>query len=572
MRVVPAAGCLLIGLAAAGCSSQPAAAWHGLSVPAIAMLPPGASSSDAARAKEDPRLSDALKSPDAAVRADGVKAWAEGRGEISSAVLAQLARDPDLRVRMATIQAVARRRPAGCEPLLIAAVGDRDVQVRLAAIAALGELGGAQSQAVLRQSLADRGEMIRKAAVSALAASGGEDSVIRAKDDPSWRVRLEVARALALYRDRQAAAAAVQLSSDPSPAVQQQVLASVGQWPLRQSGAILLEALGKETYQTRRAAAQQLAALWAPAAEFPVDGNPQQRAEALARLQERFRREIGLVDPGVLAEAGQQADAGRDARVSTEAVAEVERLASDDVRVRRRAAERLAELARDRGPGRPATLRLAEAMAREADPLVWRSVLTAVESDGSEPAIRLAYMAIGHPAAEVRRRACEHLAAHPSPRHAEVLLPALEDANPAVAIAAARALGATGRLEGTEPLKRLLGSGNETLRVEAATSLAQLKDPSGAAALERLAYSRDPSVRRQVAIAMGRAPDPTFAPTLVRLLDDQYAIRLAALESLPNVIGHGEPGLESPPPASVADQVEFWKKTARQRGLLGGRP
>jgi HEAT repeat protein len=360
--------------------------------------------------------------------------------------------------------------------------------------------------------------------------------------------------------------------SDPSPAVQQQVVASVGQWPLRQSGAILLEALGKEAYQTRRAAAQELSALWSPAAEFPVDANPQERAQALTRLQERFQREIGFVDPDLLAGARQQTDAGRDAQVSAEALAEVERLPSDDVRVRRRAAERLAELARDRGLGRPATLRLAEAMAREADPLVWRSAFIAVQSDGSEPAIRLAYMAIGHPAAEVRRRACEHLAAHPNPRHAEVLLPALEDANPAVAIAAVRALGEAGRLEDTAPLKRLLGAASETLRVEAATSLAQLKDPSGAAALERLALSRDPSIRRQVAIAMGRVADPVFAPTLVRLLDDQYAIRLAALESLPNVIGHGEPGLESPPPASVADQVEFWKKTARQRGLLGGRP
>ncbi len=62
--------------------------------------------------------------------------------------------------------------------------------------------------------------------------------------------------------------------------------------------------------------------------------------------------------------------------------------------------------------------------------MVWQNVLTAVAAEGSEPAIRLAYTAIGHPAAEVRRRACEHLAAHPSPAHAEVLLPALQDANP----------------------------------------------------------------------------------------------------------------------------------------------
>jgi HEAT repeat protein len=494
-----------------------------------------------------------------------VTTWAEGRGEIPSTAIAQLARDPDPRVRIATIQAVARRRPAGCEQLLSRAVSDGDLQVRIAAIAAWGELGGDQAQAVLRQLLTDRGEMVRKAAVSALAASGAEDLVISAKGDPSWRVRLEVAKALAQYSDPQGIAAAGQLLTDPSPAVQQQVVASVGQWPLRQSGPILLETLGKESYQTRRAAAEQLAARWAPATEYPVEGDPRQRAEALARLEGRFRREIGFADPDLLAGAGNPSRRQSDEQVRTEALAEVERLASDDIRVRRRAAERLADLARDRGLERPVMLRLAEAMTREADPLVWRSVLVAVESDGSEPAIRLAYMAIGQSAAEVRRRACEHLAAYPSPSHAKVLLPALEDANPAVAIAAVRAIGAGGGLEDTGPLERLLGSAHQTVRVEAATSLAQLKDPSGAAALERLAYSGDPSIRRQVAMAMGRVGDPTFAPTLVRLLDDQYAIRLAALESLRKVMGGSGAVLESPPSQGTAEQVEFWKRTVRQR-------
>jgi HEAT repeat protein len=343
----------------------------------------------------------------------------------------------------------------------------------------------------------------------------------------------------------------------------------VGHWPLRQSGPILLEALASETYQTRRAAAEGLARLWPPAADFAVDAAPQQRAEALARLHERYGREVGFADPEVLAGAQRVSNAGGDEKVWLEALAEVERLASDDVRARRRAAERLAELARQRTLGRPVALRLAEAMTREADPLVWRSVLMAVASDGSEPADRLAYLAIGHPASEVRRRACEHLAAHPSPSHAKVLLPALEDANPAVAIAAVRALGASGGLEDTGPFRRLLGSPNEAMRVEAATSLAQLGDPSGAAALERLAHSRDPSIRRQAAMAMGRVGDPVFAATLVGLLEDQYAIRLAALESLPKVMGQPGSGLESPPPGGTAEQVEFWRRAILQRGATG---
>jgi HEAT repeat protein len=144
-------------------------------------------------------------------------------------------------------------------------------------------------------------------------------------------------------------------------------------------------------------------------------------------------------------------------------------------------------------------------------------------------------------------------------------MPALQDANAAVVMAAARALGAMGRLENPEPLRQLLASANEAVRVEAATALAQLDDPSGPAALERLAYSRDPRIRRQVATAMGQVANPMFAATLVRLLDDQYAIRLAALESLPKVAGPRSGDADDHPSGNVAEQVKFWKERAADR-------
>jgi len=628
---------MLIGLGIGGCS-QPLFPGHELSTSALAMFAPGPSSSGQQERIGNARLLEAFRSPEARVRVDALGAWAKGQGEEFPSPVRDLVRDPDAGVRAAAIQAIARRRPPGAERLLTVAVEDQALQVRMAAIAALGEVGGPKARAVLERSLTDRGELVRKAAVSALARLGAEELVLRAKEDPSWRVRLEVAKALGQYRDRSGADAAGRLLSDPSPEVQLQVLSSIGDWPLRQSGPILLEALGKDAYQTRRTATRQLSALWSPAAEFPVDGRLEQRKEALKGLHERFQREVGFVDPNVLAAPGRQSGAGRGVTVRPEDLAEVERLVeqlsdggapsathddalkrleqlgprlvgaleqlasqrqralpeaiyrdllarrdpafaalerlqSEDVPARRQAAERLVELSRERPLGRLATMRLAEVVVRELDPLVWRSVLVAVGPDGSEPTIRLAYTAIGHRAAEVRRRACEHLAAHPSPSHAEVLLRALEDANPAVAGTAARALGALGRLEDTEPLKRLLGSANETLRVEAATALAQVGDPSGPAGLERLAYSRDPAIRRQVAIAMGKVGDPTFAPTLVRLLDDQYAIRLAALESLPNVAGYGPERSEIPSSSNLAEQIGFWKRAVRGRGpsAAGGR-
>ncbi len=561
---------LLLGLGSAGCSGQPWGRWDEMGPSTLAGFPPTQVPAEAPDPPDDRRILKGLTSPDADARVEALRAWAETRAATLPPAVAESLRDPDPRVRTAALRAVARRRPAGVERFLAAALEDHDLPVRLAAIAALGQVGGAEAQAKLERLAADRGELVRAAVVSGLAAMDARQPVLHAKGDASWRVRLEVARALARYCDRDGEAAARDLLSDPSPAVQLQVLASVGNWPLERSGPLLLEGMSKAAYKTRQTAARQLAALWPPAAGFPVDGAPHEREKTLRQLEVRYREQFRAASAAAAEAEARTADPSGHS-MPPELAAELQRLKSEDVTVRRRAADRLAQQARERPLGRAATTELASVAVRESDSLVWRGILATVSGDGSEPAARLAYAAIGHPSAEVRRAACEHLAAHPSPKHAQVLLPALEDPNVGVAGAAARALGAGGRLDDTEPLKRLLGSRNELVRVEAAAALARLGDPSGPAALERLAYSTDPAVRRHVALAMGQAADPTFVPTLVRLLDDQYAVRLAALESLPKVAGHEAAESRETAPRSVADQVVFWKTLLRTRQTVAGR-
>jgi HEAT repeat protein len=251
----------------------------------------------------------------------------------------------------------------------------------------------------------------------------------------------------------------------------------------------------------------------------------------------------------------------------------MDRLTSEDVAMRRRAAAELAARVPRAPLGRLATERLASLVTAEQDVLVWRSALDAVADDGTEPATRLAIAGISHPSAEVRRRACEHLAAHPDPAHARLLLPALADSSDNVAEAAVKAIGAGGRLEDTRPLEQLLGHNNQALRFQAAVVLTRLGHPSGPAALQRLAYSGDPIVRREVAIAMGELGDPVFSATLIRMLDDGHGIRRAALESLPKVVGRNvaEAAVGSSP--SITEQVDQWKRWfERQRQTIGNRP
>ena len=563
---------------------------------------------------DDRRFVDALVSPSADVQLEALRAWTDGRQAELPVEAADLRTNGNHRVRAAAIRALAARRHPQAHEFLLAGLRDHELRVQTAAVAGLGMLGGDRSQNALEELLQHRSERIRSEAVAALARLNAGQVVLEAAGDDSWRVRLRVARALAAWPDRKTAAVAEQLLDDPSVEVQREVVASLARWPLDRAGPLLLRAMGKAALLTRKSAAEQLADRWPPAAEFPVEGPPDRRAKVLEKLQQGFGQQVGFVDRAALAEAavgpGEQVTPAQLARVEqlvrqqdTAALAEfgpglvealeqlvfdrkqllpeavyrdvlprygpvfaaLDRLNASATDQRRRAAAALVELAEGRPLGRLATARLAQLAAGEEDQLVWQSVLTAVAGDPSEPAMRLATAAIGHPSPEVRRRACQHLAAHPHPSHARVLLPALEDRNLSVVCAAVGALGAAGRMEDTEPLRRLLLKTNEPLRLETAAALTRLRDPAGPPALERLAHSAEPKVRRRVAMVMGELPDPSFVPTLVRLLDDRASVRRAALENLPKVVGHDASKQDQPPPANTTEQVRRWKRWFQQQ-------
>lgn len=549
----------------------------------------------------------AFRDPSAQVRLEALQGWRDRQGDELPIEAVDLRSDPDPRVRAAALALLATSGHPQAQEYLTAGLNDHELSVRLSAVAALGEMPTDAARAMLQTLLAHPSELVRAEAVVALASRGQERLVLDAAKDESWRVRLAVAKQLQRFPTRSAAAVAMEMLEDSSAPVQQQAIASIGDWPLDRSGPILLEAMAQVVYSTRKSAAEQLADRWPPAGEFPVDGPPERRQEILDRLRQEFRGQIGFVDEAALAGATaaagpapetvarvehllrQQAAADlralgpsavdalehlsldRQQRLPetvyrevlsplSPAFAAMEDLRSDNAAARRRAAGRLAELASKQPLRRLALARLAELAVAETDPLVWQSVLAAVAADGTEPAIRLAAAAIGHPAPEVRRRACEHLAAHPDPGHAALLLPALNDPHDTVAATAAKALGCMGRMDDTGPLRQLLASANEMVCLEAALALTRLGDDAGEAALERLSYSGDEAVRRRVAAAMGEVPRPAFVPALIRLLDDRQSIRVTALASLPKVAGRDVAGPAGQPAPRMTEQIERWKR------------
>ncbi len=613
-----------IGLVAfAGCPWQSRAIKSVASLPGGELALPESDrreSSPVVRSDDPDVLLAALRSPSPTAKLDALgKCDALPTGELP-AEIRELRNDPDARVRAAVLPIVARSGDAEAGEYLAAALSDSEIRVRLAAVRALGELRTDAAQAPLRAVLNDPSELMRAAAVESLAAHDCKEAVLAAANDSSWRVRLAVAKAIHRYPERASAGVVATLLGDASAPVQQQAVASLADWPLAQAGPLLLEAMGGLAYVTRKAASEQLAGRWEPAGRFPVDGPSQRRNGVLEQLRQEFREDFGFADAAALAgpvettkkaaprslqrvvqlveqlERGDSSPEVRSAAIADlqalggEAIvalehlvveqhralpevvyrevlpavspvfAELGHMSSDDAGIRRRAAGHLAEQAGKQPPSRLAVARLAEISLKETDALVWQSLLTVIAEDGSEPAIRLAALAIGHPAPEVRRRACEHLAVHPAAGNAALLVPALKDPSDTVAAAAARALGRLDRLDDAEPLRQLLASPNEMARLNAAIALARHGEEAGRAALERLSYSGDELVRRRVATAMGDVPHRSFLPSLIRLLDDRQSIRIAALASLPKVVGHHVTGPAGTPSSGVLEQIEMWKR------------
>jgi HEAT repeat protein len=572
-------------------------------------------------AADDERFLSALKSPRAEVRAEALKAWATSKSGKLPLEAADLRTDGDARVRAAALDAfVAQKHPQTLD-YLQRGLNDTDFTVRRAAIAGLGRLGGEEALSILKEQYQARSDGVRAETVKAFAAMRAEQQILEAVGDKSWRVRLESARALAVFPSAAGAASAEKLLDDPSAEVQLAAVFALQRWPRARSGPIMLAAMGKSVLAARKAAAAQLAQWWPPAAEFPADGPAERRAEILHGLELQYGSRFGILRASGL-EAISSPRRERRA-VSPQAIADVEsmlacddvralsnygtgligvleelrferkrtlpepvyrevlprfnpvyalldRLASRDLSERRGAAEELQSLAAKQSSARPAfdrlaLDRLAQLMATESDDLVWLSVLRAVADENGEEAATLACAALGHPASEVRRGACLHLAAHPDRRHAPLLLPALDDSQPLVVCAALEALGAGG-MDDPTPIKRLLNSPSDEIQLAAATALVQLRDAAGKPALERSAYSNDPLIRARAVRAMGKYPDPEFLPILIRLLSDKADVSRSALTSLPQVAGEDVSQPSGQPPASNAERISRWKRWFEREG------
>jgi HEAT repeat protein len=559
--------------------------------------------------------------------------------------------DPSTEVRLAVLDAVVMNHDPRAVNILEGALRDHRHNVRLAAISRLGQLSEPAARERLLELLDSGSDADQAAAIAALAEFGDLQAVLSGGEHPKWRQRAAAAEALAQFPGTASAELARQMMKDRSPIVQQSAVRAVAQWPLEWAGDVLLHAMAESTsYATRKAAADQLAERWPPAAIYAIDAPDERRGEVIAGLvsdwtQQFPRTETSRQDQAShgesltqsapnpvpvpearLEEVREQIAALGEPTLGSEEVRlrltalhamgenllpALRQLARDgqgplpetvyqqllplhgetfvvfqpwstgDVRQRRLAASQLRAVTEKQPLGRMEYERLYQLLIREQDELVWRQVLDVLDQSDRDEAIQIVYAGLSHPAPEVRRRACEHLQGHPSPRHGELLVRTLEDPSPGVVRAAVRALAECGPIPRSEPIEALLTDRDGTLRLEAARTLTQLGFPQGKAALQRLIYDSDRNVRRQAAIVMGQTGDAMFVPSLMNLLDGQLDEQRVAVQALKEIVGAAEtagraeagPGAAGPVvlPANYSaprlaeaktlnDEVQAWKR------------
>jgi len=582
-------------------------------------------------AAADTRFLESLRAPGVDARKEALAAWGRSAATNLPPDVVDLRADPNPEIRAAAISMLLAKRHPQALDFAKNALQDFDTNVRCASAAGLGRYGGDDAIAQLDRVMLQEGEVLREAAVEGLHAAGALDKVWAAANDKAWRVRRAVAQCIAHHPEPRTAALAYQFLADDSGEVRKTIVASLDAWPLPTAGPVLLAALKEPTFETRRLAGEQLTRRWPPAAEFTVDLPLERRNAVVAALESRWSTEFGAFDPAMFAAAAaaanlstaytltpQRLDAlqqivdacareqasdrvalhlgalgafGPDVVDALERLllergvvppepvyrqflvskappyAALDQLTAADVNDRRRGADRLAELARE-APLRPlVTSRIAQLGTAEADGLVWRGLSEAMASDRTEASMSLALAGLSHPSPEVRRMACELLAARPEPRHAQTLLVAAADPHVGVATAAVKALAHPGLLPDPSVVENLLTSRDSNLRFEAARTLHANGFAAGAAAWERLAHDVDPELRRRAASAMGESGDRQFLPTLIALLNDPaLGVRKTAVDGLAALIGNDVSVAPGEPLPALSERIARWQAWyARQR-------
>ena len=243
---------------------------------------------------------------------------------------------------------------------------------------------------------------------------------------------------------------------------------------------------------------------------------------------------------------------------------EIEKLKSDDLTAKQRAANELARLGAAGSPSKLAAKRLVDLAAKQDDARVLVSILSALKNADPELVCQLARPLLQSESAQVRRVSCEMLKQFGTSDDVMQLQDMLHDPSRGVVEGALKAIDALLE-EGEdspilETLKTMLMQGDPKMQIDVAVTLHRLEHSEGTEALRRLAASPDPQTKMYIARSVSPLGDPAFVPLLLRFLEDgNGSVRNEALKGLPQLAGEdiGKGG-------STQQQIDRWKSWGKE--------
>ncbi|MCL2004920.1 MAG: HEAT repeat domain-containing protein [Planctomycetaceae bacterium] len=253
---------------------------------------------------------------------------------------------------------------------------------------------------------------------------------------------------------------------------------------------------------------------------------------------------------------------------------EIEKLRSLDITAKRNAARELARLGALDTPSKLASKRIIDLTARENDPMVLASLLSALKNADPDLVCQLARPLLQSESPEVRRVSCGMLQQFGSSEDIPLLQELLRDPNRVVVRGALSAIDAlwdetADNASVLATLKTLLHQGDASLQTDVAATLHRLGQSEGTAAIRRLAASSDYRVKVHVAGTVSGLEDDVFVDILLRFLDDSNAtVRNEALKGLPRLVGEdiGRSGTSANSTvAQTQQQIDRWKAWGRER-------
>lgn len=451
--------------------------------------------------------------------------------------------DPDVEVRIAAAEALANAGRSEAALALLGHLDDSSPQVRRAVVMALGVLGDKRAVVPLIGKIQDAQPQVRRAVAHTLGELGERRAtavLILALRDPDESVRSEALGALGELRDPEAVSSvSASVEHDTSSAVKAAALDTLGRIGSSEAVTALSKALSGDDAELTEAARAALVRVGEPAVPRLIDclgGQPppsvaDQCAMALGELHAKRAGAVitSALDRGVVSVRGGLLALGSLADPANLPTV-LERLTESDPLVRKSAIEAALALLDPAHPDGRAVEPIARGLERARQSRAERLLLVALLGrTGSPRAVPwLLPLISDSDDIELRAVAIEALGSLGRAGQDVRLLPALEDQEPSVRLAAALALNRSASRAIAQPLLDRLEHRAEqdrpALVLALAGALSQASDPALLERASRLVEHARDAERDALIEAIGRFPGEPAAARLTTLLGRSPAV------------------------------------------------